>query len=117
MKVYGIRNCASVKKAKEFLDSHNIDYEFVDINKNKIDSEKIGFWQSFTSPYSMLNPRSKRYRDLDLKNKKLTDKKIVELLSKENSLLKRPIIEHGLNGEQKFTIGFDEVEYTSTFLG
>jgi arsenate reductase len=45
VKVYGIRNCASVKKAKEFLDSHNIDYEFVDINKNKIDSEKLDFWQ------------------------------------------------------------------------
>jgi len=117
MKVYGISNCASVKKAKEFFESNNIDYEYIDINKTGIDGEKLAYWQGFVSPFSMLNPRSKKYRDLGLKGKKLTDKKIVDLISKENSLIKRPIIEHGLNGEEKFTIGFDEVEYKSTFLG
>lgn len=117
MRVYGIRNCASVKKAKEFFDSNGICYEFIDINKNSIGEDKLTYWQSFVSPFSMLNPRSKSYRDLGLKNKKLSDKKVIEFLFKENSLLKRPIIEHGLNGEQKFTIGFDEEEYKSTFLG
>ncbi|XPV68374.1 MAG: arsenate reductase family protein [Halarcobacter sp.] len=116
MRVYGIKNCASVKKAKEFFDKNSINYEFIDINKNSIDSSKVEYWKNFISPFSMINTRSKKYKELDIKNKKLSDKKVIELLSKENLLLKRPIIEHGLNGEEKFTIGFDQNEYNSIFL-
>lgn len=116
MKIYGIKTCASVKKAKAFFDKNNICYEFIDLNKEPVDKEKIEFWQTFTPATSMLNPRSKVYRDLDLKNKKPTEKKAVSIIEKDNGILKRPIIEHGLNGEEKFTIGFKEDEYKSTFL-
>ncbi len=64
----------------------------------------------------MLNPRSKAYRDLELKAKNISDKKAVSIILKDNGILKRPIIEHGLNGEDKFTIGFNEEEYVNTFL-
>jgi len=116
MKMYGIKTCASVKKAKAFFDKNSIAYDFIDLDKEPIGKDKLEKWQEFTPATSMLNPRSKAYRDLDLKNKKLTDKKAIDLLSKENSLIKRPVIEHGLNGENKFTIGFKEEEYCSTFL-
>lgn len=117
MKMYGIKSCGSVKKAKAFFDKNNISYEFVDLSKDPVDKEKIEKWQNFTSAISMLNPRSKSYKDLDLKNNKPTEKKALSIIVKDNGILKRPIIEHGLNGEEKFTIGFDEEEYTSTFLG
>jgi len=116
MKMYGIKTCASVKKAKTFFDNNNISYEFIDLNKEPIDKEKIEKWQDFTPATSMLNPRSKVYRDLDLKTKKPTEKKAVTIISKDNGILKRPIIEHGLNGEEKFTIGFNQEEYQNTFL-
>ncbi|RXK13456.1 arsenate reductase family protein [Halarcobacter mediterraneus] len=116
MKVYGISNCASVKKAKKFFDEHSILYEFVDLSKTSLDKEKIESWQNFLPAGQMLNSRSKSYREMDLKNKKLDDKKALKAILKDNLILKRPIIEHGLNGEQKFTIGFDEQEYKQTFL-
>ena len=116
MKLYGIKTCASVKKAKAFFDKNGISYDFVDLNKEPVGKDKIEKWQKFTPATSMLNPRSKAYRDLKLKDKKITNEKAIELLSKENSLIKRPVIEHGLNGEDKFTIGFNEEEYNSTFL-
>ncbi len=117
MKMYGIKSCQSVKKAKAFFDENNISYDFIDINKEPVNKEKIEKWQSFTSATSMLNPRSKLYRDLELKTKKPTEKKALSIIEKDNSILKRPIIEHGLNGEEKFTMGFKEEEYKSTFLG
>lgn len=116
MKMYGIKTCASVKKAKAFLDENNISYEFIDLMKEPVDKEKVESWLKFTPAISMLNPRSKVYKDLDLKNNKPTEKKALSIIVKDNGVLKRPIIEHGLNGEEKFTIGFNEDEYTSTFL-
>lgn len=116
MKMYGIKTCASVKKAKAFFDENNISYEFIDLNKTPVSKEKIEQWQEFTPAASMLNPRSKSYKDLGLKDKKVTEKKAFTLIEKDNGILKRPVIEHGLNGEHKFTIGFDEDEYKNTFL-
>lgn len=116
MKMYGIKSCASVKKAKAFFDENNICYDFIDIGKEPVNKEKIEKWQTFVSATSMLNPRSKVYKDLDLKSKKPTEKKAVTIIEKDNGVLKRPIIEHGLSGEEKFTIGFNEEEYKNTFL-
>ncbi len=116
MKMYGINSCQSVKKAKAFFDENNISYDFIDLNKEPVNKEKLAKWQTFTSATSMLNPRSKVYRDLNLKTEKPTEKKALNIIVKDNSILKRPIIEHGLNGEERFTIGFKEDEYKSTFL-
>jgi len=116
MKMYGIKTCASVKKAKAFFDENNIYYEFIDLNKTPVNREKIKKWQKFESATNMLNPRSKAYRDLGLKNKKITEDKALDLIEKDNTILKRPVIEHGLNGEEKFTIGFNEKIYKKTFL-
>ncbi len=116
MKIYGIKKCASVKKALGFFDENLIEYEFIDMEKTPLSEAKISQWLHFTDANSLMNPRSKAYRELDLKNKKLTEKKIVNLLAKNNGILKRPAIEHGLNGENKFTIGFNEKAYIEEFL-
>lgn len=116
MKMYGIKTCASVKKAKAFFDKNDISYDFIDLAKTPVDVQKIEKWQAFTPASSMLNSRSKAYRDLGLKGKNLSDKKVISIIAKENSVLKRPVLEHGLNGEEKLTIGFNEEEYKNTFL-
>lgn len=116
MKLYGPKTCATVKKVKNFLDNNNICYEFIDLSKESVSKEKIEYWSSFTPSSTLLNNRSKKYRDLKLKDKKLSEDKIASLLEKENLLLKRPIIEHGLNGEKRLTVGFNEEEYKATFL-
>ncbi len=117
MKVYGINSCGSVKKAKAFFDTHNIEYEFVDISKNPIDEEKLNYWQNFAEAKDMLNSRSKPYKDKKVKDMKLTPKKAAKLILDDSGIVKRPVIEHGLNGEQKFYIGFNEEDYIKTFLG
>lgn len=114
MKLYGIKTCASVKKAKSFLDGNNIAYDFIDISKNEIPKEKIQQWLGFIEAKALFNPRSKAYRDLKLKGANLDEK--INHLWEENSLIKRPVIEHGLNGEQKLYVGFNEDDYKNIFL-
>lgn len=116
MKVYGIKTCPSVKKAKEFFDSNNINYDFIDIDKNPISQEKIEYWLQFTEAKELFNPRSKAYRDLNLKGTNLNTKTKTKLLWENNSLIKRPICEHGLNGEEKLYVGYDINDYNNVFL-
>ncbi len=113
MKFYGIKTCASVKKAKDFLDNNGIEYEFIDISRVKVPKEKIEYWLGFVEPKALFNTRSKAYRELNLKGEDLNKK--VHHLWEENSLIKRPVIEHGLNGEQKLHVGFDEDDYKNIF--
>lgn len=117
MKLYGTKSCGSVKKAKTFFDENNISYEFIDLSKDGVDEDKIKYWVSFIEDKKFLNPRSKVYKDLNLKEKKPKGTKLISLLAKENMLIKRPVIEHGLNGEEKLTLGYDEEEYKKVFLG
>lgn len=116
MTVYGIKTCASVKKARAFFDQHHIEYQFIDISKVPVEEERIKEWSQLIETKKLLNPRSKPYREMKLKEKKLNDQQTIQLLAKENMLIKRPIIEHGLNGEHRFTLGFNEQEYHDTFL-
>lgn len=116
MKLYGIKTCPSVKKAKEFFDKNAINYTFIDINKDNIPQEKIEYWLNFTEAKNLFNPRSKTYRDLNLKGTNLNTKTKTKLLWENNSLLKRPILEHGLNGEEKFYIGYNINDYNEVFL-
>ena len=45
-KVYGIKNCNTVKKALSFLDRHNVLYQFHDYKKEGISKEKLKEWAS-----------------------------------------------------------------------
>lgn len=114
MRLYGIKTCPSVKKARNFFDNSNINYEFIDINKERVSQEKIEYWLNFTEAKNLFNSRSKVYRDLNLKGTNLNTK--TELLWENNSLLKRPILEHGLNGEEKLYVGYNLDDYTEIFL-
>jgi len=116
MKLYGIKTCPSVKKAKEFFDNNNINYEFIDINKDGVSKDKIEYWLNFTEAKNLFNSRSKAYRDLNLKGTNLNTKTKTKLLWENNSLLKRPILEHGLNGEQKLYVGYNLADYKEIFL-
>jgi len=44
MKLYGIPNCGTVKKARDFLAAQNIQYEFHDFKKNGVTEEMLSAW-------------------------------------------------------------------------
>ncbi|MBQ92004.1 MAG: arsenate reductase, partial [Marinobacter sp.] len=44
MKLYGIKNCDTVKKARKWLDEQGIDYEFHDFKKDGLQSDLLFRW-------------------------------------------------------------------------
>jgi len=109
--VYGIKNCGSVKKATQFLNSKNIEFEFVDLKKAPVDMQKISSWSKKVSVDKILNNKGTTYKTLNLKELNLDESQKLEWLCKNNMLIKRPVIEH----DGDLIVGFDEELYKKVF--
>jgi Spx/MgsR family transcriptional regulator len=107
MIIYGIKNCDSVKKALKYMKEQQLEYEFVDFKITPVDKEKISSWLKYQSIDKLFNSRSTTYRNLKLKELGLDEASKVEWMSKENLLIKRPVIEL----DDKVVVGFNFDEY------
>ncbi len=112
VKVYGIKNCDSVKKALSFFKKHAIEYELFDFKTQELPCTKIDEWLQHVDIKTLFNTRSTTYRNLKLKELHLDEAGQKEWLCKENLLIKRPVVEVGEN----VLVGFNEQTYTRTFL-
>jgi len=112
VKIYGIKNCDSVKKAIRFLNTHAISYQFIDFRETPIGEECIDSWLEKTTLKTLFNARSTTYRTLKLKEKQLTDDEKRHWLAKENMLIKRPVILF----ENHLIIGYNESQYQEVLL-
>lgn len=109
MKVYGIRNCDTVKKARKFLEEAGIDYAFHDYKKDGVDADRLeAFVQEFGWD-AVLNRRGTTWRRLDEATRDgVTDaRNALEVMLDNPSVIKRPIVE----GASKNFIGFDAVAW------
>jgi Spx/MgsR family transcriptional regulator len=112
IKIYGIKNCDSVKKALKFFKEHQLEYELFDFKTEPWSCSKIDEWLQKTDINTLFNSRSTTYRNLKLKELNLSDEDKKEWLCKENLLIKRPVVEF----DGKLLIGFKEEEYKRIFL-
>lgn len=108
MKFYGYGACSTCKKAKKVLNDRNISFEDIDITKNP-PSRKLLNHILTTGEYSirqLFNTSGQLYRQMKIKEKikLLSQAELVELLSQNGRLIKRPIITDGT----RTTIGFNE---------
>jgi len=104
-KMYGIKNCDTIKKARQFLSNNNIEFEFIDFHDQLIDESIL---QSFVDAIGwdkLINKRSTTYRNLtDEQKSNIT----LELTLKNPTLIKRPVLVTGAN----FRVGFSEKSYS-----
>ncbi|WP_415406378.1 arsenate reductase family protein [Sulfurovum sp. CS9] len=92
LKIYGIKNCDSVRKAIKYLKAQEIPYEFVDFRETPVTKDIVGGWLKHTDIKTLFNTRGTTYRTLKLKELNLSDDDKQTWLSKENMLIKRPVI-------------------------
>lgn len=107
IRVFGITNCDSVKKARKWLDQAGKPYEFIDFRKSEPTQEQIAGWVSTLSIDRVLNKRGTTWRKLSDAEKLQTDTtELINLMVQQPSLIKRPIIETG----SELLVGFDEAQ-------
>ncbi len=106
IKLYGIRNCDTVRKAIKYLDVNDIRYQFIDYRKNPISLEKLQTIVSIVGWENLINRRSTTYRSLSEKQKKNIN---YDLVLNYPTLIKRPV----LISEDEVLVGFSEKKYAT----
>lgn len=112
IRVYGIKNCDSVKKALKFFKKHNLEYELIDFKSTPVDAATVDGWLAQVPLKTLFNTRGTTYRTLGLKAMDLDDAEKAKWLCTENMLIKRPVIEYNGN----ITVGFEQTQYEGVFL-
>ena len=103
--------CTTCQKAKKWLDNNKMEYELRDIKLNNPTLEELTEWykKSGLPLKKFFNTSGLLYKSMDLKNKLLdmTEDEMLQLLSTDGMLVKRPI----LVGNDFVLVGFKEVEW------
>ena len=103
--------CTTCQKAKKWLDDNKIEYELRDIKQENPTLEELTKWykKSGLSLKKFFNISGLLYKSMDLKNKlpDMTEDEMLQLLSTDGMLVKRPI----LVGDDFVLIGFKESEW------
>ena len=103
--------CTTCQRAKKWLDDNKIEYVERDIKLDNPTSEELATWYKMSGiPLKKLfNTSGLLYKSLDLKNKlpNMSEAEMLNLLSTDGMLVKRPI----LVCDDKILVGFKEVEW------
>jgi len=104
MKLYGIKNCDTVKKARKWLDEKGITYEFHDFKKDGLTSEKLSQWEQAAGWETLLNTRGTTWRKLPEEVRdNINHQSAHQIMLENTSIIKRPVVERG--GE--VSVGFN----------
>ena len=94
--IYGIKNCDTMKKARAWLDSHAIAYNFHDYKTEGISKDKLQHWADEVGWETLLNRAGTTFRKLPDADKQGLDKRrAIALMLAQPSMIKRPVLESG----------------------
>jgi Spx/MgsR family transcriptional regulator len=108
IKMYGIPNCNTIKKAKDALTAQGVDFEFHNYKKEGIDTATLESWCNQVGWKTLLNQRGTTWRKLSAEDKAdINQSKAIALMCVYPSMIKRPV----LVVDDKIIVGFDEAVY------
>jgi Spx/MgsR family transcriptional regulator len=96
MKLFGIPNCGTVKKARVWLDEHGVDYEFYDFKKQGVTETLISGWLRQVGWQKLLKKTGPTWGQLPdaLKASVNDDASAKALMLEKPNVIKRPVLEH-----------------------
>jgi arsenate reductase len=108
--IYGIKNCDTMKKARSWLDSHGVVYDFHDYKSAGIDKDRLKRWSEELGWETLLNRAGTTFRKLpDADKAGLNEKKALALMLAQPSMIKRPVLDLG----GKLLVGFKPEIYAT----
>ena len=108
IKIYGIKNCDTMKKAFAWLEAKGIAYEFVDYKKAGVVESHLPDWNQRAGWQTLLNTRGLMWKKLSEAERADVDAaKALTLMSTYPVLVKRPVLDTG----SRLLVGFDPETY------
>lgn len=110
--LYGIPNCDTVKKARNYLDDKGVAFDFHDYKKAGIEEASLARWCNEAGWEKILNKTGTTFRKLSDEDKAgLDQSKAIGLMLANPSMIKRPVVE----GAGSLLVGFKEPEWSAAF--
>ncbi|XJZ26838.1 arsenate reductase family protein [Bacillota bacterium Lsc_1132] len=113
---YWYPKCGTCRKAKKWLDDHQLSYQEIHIVENPPAREELKdlYKRSGLELKKFFNTSGLKYRELGLKDKIKTssEAELLDLLASDGMLIKRPLLTDG----KKVTVGFHEEEFEKMWL-
>lgn len=107
-KIYGIKNCDTMKKAFAWLEANGVAYEFVDYKKAGVAASQLPDWNERAGWKLLLNTRGLMWKKLsDAERADVDEAKALSLMTMYPALIKRPVLDTGA----KLIVGFDPENY------
>ncbi len=108
--IYGIKACDTMKKARAWLEAHDIAYTFHDYKTDGIDRARLTGWVRKAGWEVLLNRAGTTFRKLSEADKAGLDQaKAIVLMLAQPSMIKRPVLEAGA----KLIVGFKPDAYAA----
>lgn len=110
IKVFGIPNCDTVKKARQWLQLRELAHEFHDFKKQGVPAPRLPHWSAQVGWEKLVNRKGSTWRQLDLSvQASLIDEASAHaLMSQHPSVIKRPVVEWH---DGRVTVGFNPDEW------
>lgn len=110
--LYGIKNCDTVKKSRDWLAKNNIDYTFHDFRADGLSKTQVQTWIADIGLEALVNKRSTTWKELDEATKtNFSEKNAAAVITENPTLIKRPLLD---TGKQRY-VGFKDAEYAKIF--
>ena len=110
--LYGISNCDTVKKARKWLDTADVDYAFHDFRVDGLDEPQVIAWVNELGWETIINRRSTSWRELEpAARDAMSNTTAVSAILAAPTLIKRPLLD---TGESRY-VGFSEASYAKLF--
>jgi len=95
-RLYGIKNCDTMKKAWTWLDQHGVAYDFHDYKKAGIDRATLEGWAKQVGWEVLLNRAGTTFKKLpDADRQGIDERKAIGLMLAQPSMIKRPVLDVG----------------------
>lgn len=100
IKFYGLKQCSTCQKAVKWFEDQDIHIDsYLDIKSQVPETEELqkALKAYGDQPQKIMNTSGQLYRDMDLKNRldDMDTEEMIQLLSKNGMLVKRPFISDG----------------------
>ena len=111
--LYGLPYCDATITVTRWLESKGYNINLHNYKTDGIAADKLLAWSKVLGWEKLLNKRSTTWRSLkkDEQDKVVDEQSAIEMMLKNTSLIKRPVIEF----EKELLIGFDEKKLSNTF--
>ena len=108
--LYGIPNCDTVKRARDWLTGQGVAYEFHDFKKQGVPADHLAAWVQAAGWERVLNRKGTTWRKLpEAQQAAVVDGASAQALMREQaSVIKRPVVEWD---DGRITVGFDPADW------